>query len=329
MFSISSSPPFRGWKMQASSCTFLSGKPQMPSHVSMIKNPFTLVLDESQRIENQLANGINVKIRSDRPFWLVYYWGANITKFHEKVTNEWKDIKKELLNQSFLEEHSVDHSSLQKFESSDLSHLLKPNFEITSEKLGLAPRACYPLVIFVLLYEPSDENPKLGENSESHSSNFNPTDEVVCLMSIVHIKDSVCPVDTNLISQLAKLKKGRILCIQTLYTPGTDTTDKQSEESARSICVICQDEPIERALLPCRHACVCGECYNLIDKCPLCRSYITSFFEINEAQVIHPEETSKNNPQPGHSEHDNTSKGSSETSLRKRITKFFRPSQWA
>lgn len=315
--------------MQGSSCTFMPGKPLWPSNVSMLKNPFTLILDESQQKDNQLASGINVKIRSERPFWLVYYWGANINQFHAKVTEEWSSMKKQILNQSFLEKHSVDSSTPQKYESSELSLLVKPNTDITSEKLGPAPRACYPLVILMVSCELGADNTGLG--TDACNSNPNTPDEVVCLMSIVHIKDHVCPVDTNLISQLAKLKKGRILCIQTLYTPGVETSDKEKE--VRSFCVICQDEPVSRALLPCRHACVCGECYNLIDKCPLCRSYITSFFEINEAQAPPAEtatttENQQASPSKGKSDKDN-SNVSSETSLRKRIAKLFRPSQWA
>lgn len=37
-------------------------------------------------------------------------------------------------------------------------------------------------------------------------------------------------------------------------------------------CVICLTDPKDTVLLPCRHLCVCSECFRHVDKCPVCRS---------------------------------------------------------
>ena len=47
-------------------------------------------------------------------------------------------------------------------------------------------------------------------------------------------------------------------------------------------CVVCLTEPKQVVLLPCRHFCVCAECYSHIDKCPVCRSGYDSVLLIKE-----------------------------------------------
>ncbi len=48
-------------------------------------------------------------------------------------------------------------------------------------------------------------------------------------------------------------------------------------------CVVCQESPVTRAMLPCRHACVCAGCFvRLRDRCPMCRSQVKSFILIGD-----------------------------------------------
>ncbi|XP_059143122.1 cell growth regulator with RING finger domain protein 1-like [Physella acuta] len=49
-------------------------------------------------------------------------------------------------------------------------------------------------------------------------------------------------------------------------------------------CVVCQTRPVMCALLPCRHACVCLGCFKLLDKCPMCRSVLQSYFLLDECE---------------------------------------------
>ena len=56
----------------------------------------------------------------------------------------------------------------------------------------------------------------------------------------------------------------------------------RSNDSGEGVCVICETEEIEVALLPCKHLCVCEDCFDLLPQpkqCPLCRSYITTYFK--------------------------------------------------
>ena len=45
-------------------------------------------------------------------------------------------------------------------------------------------------------------------------------------------------------------------------------------------CTVCQNAPISRVILPCRHACICNSCFPLVNRCPMCRGVIYSFFSM-------------------------------------------------
>jgi hypothetical protein len=42
-------------------------------------------------------------------------------------------------------------------------------------------------------------------------------------------------------------------------------------------CVVCMSNPKDTTLLPCRHLCVCSECFGHLDKCPVCRAEFDSY----------------------------------------------------
>ncbi len=59
---------------------------------------------------------------------------------------------------------------------------------------------------------------------------------------------------------------------------GQHDTDQSQE---RGSCIVCQCDKVTVVLLPCRHTCVCGDCLVKLDKCPMCRSYIQSYFTLD------------------------------------------------
>jgi hypothetical protein len=60
--------------------------------------------------------------------------------------------------------------------------------------------------------------------------------------------------------------------------------------SNEQLCVVCQYFPLSRALLPCRHTCICASCFSKLERCPMCRSPIRSFFCIRGEEYL-PTET--------------------------------------
>ena len=85
-------------------------------------------------------------------------------------------------------------------------------------------------------------------------------------------------MSTSLITQYLKQRSGNMFNLHQIFTPEND------EQSNCPMCVICQTSLITHTLLPCRHACLCQQCFARVDKCPLCRSSITSFFRVNDEE---------------------------------------------
>ena len=48
------------------------------------------------------------------------------------------------------------------------------------------------------------------------------------------------------------------------------------DATQQELCIICHACPVTRALLPCRHQCICGACFPRTKLCPICRKLITS-----------------------------------------------------
>lgn len=74
----------------------------------------------------------------------------------------------------------------------------------------------------------------------------------------------------------------QILNVRDLYA--------RSNDSGEGVCVICETEEIEVALLPCKHFCVCEDCFDLLPQpkqCPLCRSYISTFFKHKKQAAVY------------------------------------------
>ena len=64
----------------------------------------------------------------------------------------------------------------------------------------------------------------------------------------------------------------------------TDTVEVcDVSEEATNLCVVCQNAPVFYTLLQCRHACVCFTCIKLLEKCPMCRGFIDSYFRLDAA----------------------------------------------
>lgn len=65
-----------------------------------------------------------------------------------------------------------------------------------------------------------------------------------------------------------------------------DIENSNSDVDEEELCCVCQSLAVFFALLPCRHACVCNRCISLLDKCPICRGFIESYFRINDRPEV-------------------------------------------
>lgn len=120
---------------------------------------------------------------------------------------------------------------------------------------------------------------------------------------MIHIKDNNIPLDTHIMAQFIKRKSGIVLNLQDLYI-STDVVDNSP------YCIICQENDITRALLPCKHTCVCAECFARIDLCPLCRERIVNYLEINNQAQIYQVDANEKKPSDKKNDDNNESSGS-------------------
>ena len=82
----------------------------------------------------------------------------------------------------------------------------------------------------------------------------------------------------------------------------TTTTEDDSgsvwNAAGEQLCVVCQYFPLSRALLPCRHTCICASCFSKLDRCPMCRSPIRSYFCIRGEEYMPTEPCSSTSKPP-------------------------------
>ncbi|AGA16181.1 iap-1 protein [Thysanoplusia orichalcea nucleopolyhedrovirus] len=80
--------------------------------------------------------------------------------------------------------------------------------------------------------------------------------------------------------------KGKDFCHNLVTVNHVDERDDNSDENANTIeekyeCKICLERQRDAVLMPCRHFCVCVQCYFGLDqKCPTCRQDVTDFIKI-------------------------------------------------
>ena len=79
----------------------------------------------------------------------------------------------------------------------------------------------------------------------------------------------------------------------------TEDANSSSLMEECNLCVVCQNAPVFYTLLLCRHACVCYSCIKLLDRCPMCRGFIDSYFRLDNAPDPELQETlADDSPRP-------------------------------
>lgn len=282
--------------------------PRIPQ-VKMMKVhiPFTFKLIESSKSS---YSDVQCSVSSQVPYTLLALWGVSIRELHLFLWRPWSAVREaarhgHLLHGHYQQAGTVLHSSSGHGERSVSLSLprppspsLAPRAASSALDLGTPPRLCYPLVVFLVR---GGDPEGLGQDQELHP------DESVALVNVVHIKDSVCTLPTSILAQYLKQANGQLSCLKQLYlATGNAMTSYDDEASPldtafcpngltraggangcgvraallceEQLCVVCQFYPLSRALLPCRHTCVCAGCFNRLDRCPMCRSPIKSYF---------------------------------------------------
>ncbi|CAM1297285.1 Uncharacterised protein g1763 [Pycnogonum litorale] len=259
-----------------SSVTYVQRPLQSPKRMVPIHNPFIVSMENPKK--SSLIQGVTLRISSQVDCNINCFWGVSVADLHHSLRGpETGLMERNLISVSCL------HSQTESFEKSDVDRLyyLKSPETVTDLAIGPMPRRRYPLVVIM--------SPKDCLND---TSSF----DVAAMVSILHLKDAICTMESCLLAQYLKLKDGRVTSLKKLFIEGDSSSTNETNEGVLQNsyvppdCIICQTRPISRALLPCRHTCICANCFSrLQDRCPLCRSPITSFFCIAQEHETDPD----------------------------------------
>uniref|UniRef100_U5EGF5 Putative cell growth regulator with ring finger protein n=1 Tax=Corethrella appendiculata TaxID=1370023 RepID=U5EGF5_9DIPT len=267
--------------------------------------PFTFRLLETS---NNSYDEVKLSVSSQVKYTLQAFWAVSIRELHMSLWRPWVELNEQTKTSAI-----VDPSHCQQLAINIRSQKPHNDLIITLKSpkpplvLGAPPRLAYPLVVFLIRDCETDEN-------------LHP-DETVILVNVVHLKDPVCPLPTSVLAQYLKQTSGQLSCLKQLYLAtgdpfasdetNTNTTGSLSlaepvacagngpllcSDSIRDgptseqLCVVCHYFPLSRALLPCRHTCICAVCFSKLDRCPMCRAPITSYFCIRSEEYI-PQQT--------------------------------------
>lgn len=248
--------------------------------VQKVAVPFSLELHRPEEIK---FSDVHLKIRSDVSYTFRSYWGVMQDHLHSLMCGPWSGFYLDLIENSPLNAEIINEP--ERCDASDGAFIYKTlnqNVSPSSLSLGSSPRKKYPLVVCMVRQDSSGE--------EVDPSN------VGALITIIHIKDSECQVPTCILHQYLKQYSGQLTRLQALYTQGNnsssnweptgDATDDDKgnynidndDIPIEEACVVCQTNRITRALLPCRHVCVCSMCFNRLETCPMCRARFQAYF---------------------------------------------------
>ena len=192
--------------------------------------------------------------------------GVDIGTFHHVLRGPWSWFKEAFLRGNiFGGQGCLDMSEVTEVQMLNG----KVNVKIERKDKGLildlgseAPRQKYP---FVLCSVPKEVN----ENDDL---------KVGAVLNVIHVKDEVCRMPTQILSSHLKHFNGQTTTLEQIFV-----SKGHEEDEGQSLCSVCQDQKVSRVLFPCRHACVCKRCFSKIRKqCPMCRTKIQSFFKLRD-----------------------------------------------
>ncbi|XP_077990722.1 cell growth regulator with RING finger domain protein 1-like [Glandiceps talaboti] len=284
-----------------------------------MRNPFSLEIFNTDSAA--LNSGVKLKVSSEVPCTLDVYWGLNISSLYNVFTHRQQSSEAQSqdcsapvsLCQNDPVEYpfdciwSVSRLEVHLFDTKVTKIPIKEDKSISLDvcqgevielkpvnqqlNLGGLPRTKYPLVVVMSVDATQD-----SDIQEEEQSN------IVSMVSAIHLPDSGYSVKSHIILQMVFTNTGSCCNLEKFFVSTEQSEDSTSAETldpnifaeletedlpagARD-CTVCQNASISRVLLPCRHACVCDHCFPLLDKCPMCRGPIQSFFYMHGNQTF-------------------------------------------
>ncbi|XP_067216320.1 cell growth regulator with RING finger domain protein 1-like isoform X2 [Linepithema humile] len=295
----------------------ITHSPRIPQMEMMkVHIPFTFKLHES--FKSTYAE-VECEVSSQVEYSLQAIWGVSIRELHLALWKPWSTLRDASLNGTLLKGHAqyLTPPQIQPHGEETL-RLSLPAPEL---ELGTPPRLCYPLVIFLTRRDNRDLHPDetvalVNVVHIKDSVCTLPTSilaqylkqangQLSCLKQLYLATGNSSNYDESDAMSSAGLGSLALAepCNGTSNGGGRDNLMASGQGSARGdqengslwntageqLCVVCQYFPLSRALLPCRHTCICASCFGKLDRCPMCRSPIKSYFCIRSEEYMPPE----------------------------------------
>ncbi|XP_013387969.1 cell growth regulator with RING finger domain protein 1-like isoform X2 [Lingula anatina] len=264
-------------------------------------NPFVVELEHAGQQNHDYF--VELKFNCTLNCSVKGYWGMNIKQLFDLLYKmDGRQFIQKMHSQdaaftsSCIESCHVKHISQDERGNRDETITFTSTSSVLEEKLGESPRSLYPLVIITVI-----------DPDNLHILDSEDQNQIIGLVTIVHIQDKFCENPSHIMAQYIKAASGHIFPLKSLFmakqserqhsqsnttdaplsettstsVEGRDSNYDDEDVDSKNDCTVCQNAPISRVLLPCRHACLCGECLRLIRRCPMCRGYIDRYFIID------------------------------------------------
>jgi hypothetical protein len=181
--------------------------------------------------------------------------------------------------------HSVVDYPLQESEDGTFDDVISVGPPPNLKWKDLVNKYRYPLAIVIYRPEYSADNESSGE-------------EIHGLFTLLHVKSDTFPMPTTVLAHYIKMDNGNTFLLKPLYLVEDDTLledestnqDAPGEEDSSLgpnsfpgvSCSVCQTLPVSRAILPCGHVCLCVQCFEKVERCPICRGEMQFFFRTRD-----------------------------------------------
>ncbi|XP_076098124.1 cell growth regulator with RING finger domain protein 1-like isoform X1 [Mytilus galloprovincialis] len=282
-----------------------------------LQNPFSIVLSPDLK---------HLDLSLKKSCLLYIYWGAVITEFFKEIQKPWLDLLENLKAGEWLKESTLFIETGKQLSPGQHKQLIKKPPEVTGDLLGSRPRSRYPAIVITVIENISDltssQYPQIVAvfsvihvqdtvcNSDTHImyQYLKTTDDQVTTLQPLFVsqlqQSEVSPGGDNSINNDDNVDSHTSTSNDKLaqHTSVVENSDlhrrpqredhphTESNENNVQIhtaeCVVCQTKDVTIAILPCRHACVCDTCLQQLDKCPMCRGYIVSYFRIGDEDTF-------------------------------------------
>ncbi|KAG5314001.1 PREDICTED: cell growth regulator with RING finger domain protein 1-like [Acromyrmex echinatior] len=297
----------------------ITHSPRIPQMEMMkVHIPFTFKLHES--FKSTYAE-VECEVSSQVEYSLQAIWGVCIRELHLALWKPWSTLRDASLNGTLLQGHAqyLTPPQTRQPHGEETLRLSLPAPEL---ELGTPPRLCYPLVIFLTRRDNRDPHPDetvalVNVVHIKDSVCTLPTSilaqylkqangQLSCLKQLYLATGNSSNYDESDAMSSAGLGSPALALAEPCNnndsagagSRGALVASGQSGDqeggslwntAGEQLCVVCQYFPLSRALLPCRHTCICASCFGKLDRCPMCRSPIKSYFCIRSEEYMPPE----------------------------------------